>query len=304
MRKTCRLLYEEGESQWPSGKAKEKELDLDQCTWRIFGAEEDDDETFERQTTKNYERSQSVGTFRGLPSTIPPKTLIKKRTCKSVGSLEDIRFSRGKGSKAQSQRASMKRRYLRRMNKTCKAVSSSYSTSLSEEHSVDISDHLEVSPCGSPNSSLSPSSPDKLGLLRSESPTEGMGQFHKGRSSSIATAGFPVHTLLIPSRVRSRRFSMDSMEPRRGKLRLLLSKQYKKVTNWIKICCQNLFVVNSIIFVPLFLYLNSIKYNFVGWTGNSLWKSNFSFTKSSISGCGCSGLISSFSAWLLRRETL
>ena len=65
------------------------------------------------------------------------------------------------------------------MNKTCKAVSSSYSTSLSEEHSVDISDHLEVSPCGSPNSSLSPSSPDKLGLLRSESPTEGMGQFHK-----------------------------------------------------------------------------------------------------------------------------
>ena len=108
---------------------------------------------------------------------------VNKRRNRSVGSLEDIRnqdirFQKGKSNKNQSQRASLKRKYLRRM-KGYRAIPHSCSRSLSEEQSIDISDHLEVSPNGSPNSSLSPSSPDKLSLLRSESPTEGMGQFHK-----------------------------------------------------------------------------------------------------------------------------
>jgi len=37
-----------------------------------------------------------------------------------------------------------------------------------------------------------------------------------------------VQNFLLPSRVRSRRFSMDSLDPCRGRLRLLLLKEYKK----------------------------------------------------------------------------
>jgi len=196
-------------------------------TVRIFGAEEDSDETFKRK--ENDGRSHSVEVFKS-PSQLPAVAIsqYKKRACKSIGSLEDIRSEHRGVVKPQSRRQSFKQQYLIKMSRAYKAIAHSYSSSQSEDQSFEMSEHLK-SPIGSPNSSLSPSSPDRLGMFRSESPTKGMGQFHKGRSSSIATSGFPNQTHLYPSRARSRRYSIDSLVPRRGKLRLLISKQYKKV---------------------------------------------------------------------------
>jgi len=74
-----------------------------------------------------------------------------------------------------------------------------------------------------PGSSLSasPSSPDKLTKLLPESPTRGLGQWSKGRSSSIATTATP--HILVPIRwnFRPRRFSVDSQFSRQRSQRLL-----------------------------------------------------------------------------------
>ena len=70
--------------------------------------------------------------------------------------------------------------------------------------------------------SLSPSTPDKLRQLQPDSPTRGLGQWSKGRSSSIATTAIPV--ILFPMRwnSRPRRFSVDSQFPRQRMMKMFL----------------------------------------------------------------------------------
>ena len=132
---------------------------------------------------------------------------------------------------------SLRRQYFRRLRQTISA-------SLSPEQSGD-----DTSPAQSPvsvASSLSPVTPsprDTLGLLRPDSPTRGLGMFHKvsslldtlfsavytqsglsvlkGRSSSIATtteAGGEHSGMKIKD--SSRRFSVDSVPRHRRMLRI------------------------------------------------------------------------------------
>ena len=84
----------------------------------------------------------------------------------------------------------------------------------------------DVSPTMSPCGILSPTTLDSLGLLRPESPTKGLGQFHKGRSSSIATPGSQ-HFVGLKFRSSSRRFSADSV-PRRRIFRIF-SREFRQV---------------------------------------------------------------------------
>lgn len=120
------------------------------------------------------------------------KTSKKQIFCKSVESLEDVRLTRTDEN-------------LRREWKTILRVES------------------EESPA-----SLSPGSPDKPCQLQPESPTKGLGQWAKGRSSSIATTAAPVILFPIRGKLRPRRFSVDSQFPRQRMMRMFLKD--KKVT--------------------------------------------------------------------------
>ena len=112
----------------------------------------------------------------------------KTRLCKSVESLQDDKKS---GS---SQKGSFP---------------------LSEEN------HLEVSPSVSPASTVSPTTADYFTALQSESPTHGIGQWPKERSSSIATTGTGTQQTMFPMRwkFKPRRFS-DSQFSRQKMLRM------------------------------------------------------------------------------------
>lgn len=103
------------------------------------------------------------------------KTSKKQIFCKSVESLEDVRLTRTDEN-------------LRREWKTILRVES------------------EESPA-----SLSPGSPDKPCQLQPESPTKGLGQWAKGRSSSIATTAAPV--ILFPIRGKLRGFQLTLSSP-------------------------------------------------------------------------------------------
>jgi len=86
---------------------------------------------------------------------------------------------------------------------------------------------VRVSPC----SSLSPTSPDNQALIRAESPTKGIGRFHKGRSSSIALS----NPLATPQRRAyfGRRFSIDTVQtfqqPESLPIRRILSRTKMKL---------------------------------------------------------------------------
>ena len=79
--------------------------------------------------------------------------------------------------------------------------------------------------------SLSPSTPDNLTDLQPDSPTRGLGQWSKGRSSSIATTANPL--ILFPMRWKSRprRFSVDSQFPRQSQRMMKMFLKDKKVTS-------------------------------------------------------------------------
>ena len=151
-------------------------------TVRIFGAEEDTVSTVSKETSsdKNPGEVKKIEEDDTTPTSSPVK----------------------------SPGASVKRTYFQKLRRTL-------SNSLSPDQSGD-----DQTPMQSPTTpALSPSTPDKkVDLLRAESPTKGIGQFHKGRSSSIATS-----QTIRPSRIKNRRFSVDSV-PRRRLFRLFSRK--------------------------------------------------------------------------------
>merc|ERR1719342_703246 len=187
-------------------------------TVRIFGAEED--KLSEARGPKNFKKiiSRSVSDATE-PSSYSKKqqNLKKRRSCKSVSSLDEVRKPNQTSIKT-----SLRRHCYQQLRKKI-------SNSLSPDQSGD-----EKSPIMSPKTptsttTLSPTTPDSLSLLRPESPTKGLGQFHKGRSSSIATTGTHSHMLRIRGNLGSRRFSVDSA-PKRRFFRLF-SKEMRKACN-------------------------------------------------------------------------
>ena len=179
-------------------------------TVRIFGAEDDNiDPPVPAPSTgavrKQFSRSAScTNAGEKSPTKKHHGTAKKKRSCKSVSSLDDVSLVK----------TNLKRQYFQKLKQ-------SISNSLSPEQSGD-----DTSPMMSPCSTLSPTTPDSMALLRPESPTKGLGQFHKGRSSSIATTESQ-HIFRMRGKPSSRRFSVDSV-PRRILFRLF-SREMRKV---------------------------------------------------------------------------
>jgi len=90
---------------------------------------------------------------------------------------------------------------------------------------------VKVSPC----SSLSPTSPDVKALMRPESPTCGIGRFHKGRSSSIALS----NPLASPSRdtCHGRRYSVDTLPIRRILSRTKMKLEFRNKAERLSASC-------------------------------------------------------------------
>ena len=140
----------------------------------------------------------------------------KTRLCKSLASLQDEMRS----SSSQTGHQQFFQQFPKRSFKT---VRESFSLESEEKH-------LEVSPSGSPASTLSPTTPDHFTALQPESPTRGLGRWSKERSSSIATTGSLTQQIGFPRRwkFKPRRFSVDSQFSRQKMLRVYLKD--KKVT--------------------------------------------------------------------------
>ena len=136
----------------------------------------------------------------------------KTRLCKSVESLQDDKKSE----------SSQRQFFPKTSIKTLKG-------SFSEEN------HLEVSPTGSPASTLSPTTPDYFTALQSESTSHGLGRWPKERSSSLATTGTGTQQTTLPSRwkFKPRRFSVDSQFSRQKNLRVFLKDKKVWLSNII-----------------------------------------------------------------------
>jgi len=161
-------------------------------TVRIFGAEDDAVTSDSKKKSRSRSRSDSSSPTKKLQS-----VMKRKRSCKSVSALDEV-------IKVKS--SNLRRHYFKKLQRTI--------SSLSPDQSGD-----DVSP------TMSPTTPDSLALLRPESPTKGLGQFHKGRSSSIATPGSQ-HFVGLRFRSSSRRFSADSV-PRRRIFRIF-SREFRQ----------------------------------------------------------------------------
>ena len=224
-------------------------------TVRIFGAEDDTTSagvSDDKKKPRSRSRSDSSSPTKKLQSVIK-----RKRSCKSVSALDDVKNVQiVPQSKVKS--SNLRRNYFKKLQKTI--------SSLSPEQSGD-----DVSPILSPCSSLSPTTPDSLALLRPESPTKGLGQFHKGRSSSIATPGSQ-NFVGIRFKSSSRRFSVDSV-PRRRFFRIF-SRELRQVI-------PDTLLKQTLKYI---LHLNVYNINVSGWK-HTRRKSNDSLSQQKILGC-------------------
>ena len=165
-------------------------------TVRIFGAEDDAVTSDNEKKSRSRSRSDS-----GSPTKKLQSVMKKKRSSKSVNALDEV-INGQVVPQVKIKSSNLRRQYLERLQKTISSLSNP------DQSGDDVS--TTMSPCGI----LSPTTLDSLGLLRPESPTKGLGQFYKGRSSSIATPGSQ-HLAELRFRSSLRRFSADSVSRRR-----------------------------------------------------------------------------------------